>query len=76
MGYVLMRVVINVMFNGIENEVVVNDGIGFVCFFATSFVIGFISYTTKLDRNSIHYYLFLSLSLLFELSKFQWQCSL
>jgi hypothetical protein len=45
------------MFNGIVNQVAVNDGIGFVHFFVTSFVIGFISCTTKLGQNSIHCYL-------------------
>jgi hypothetical protein len=43
-------------------------------FFTNSFVNRFIFYhTTSLGRNSIQYYLFLSLNLLFALSKFQWQ---
>ncbi len=46
------------MVNGITNETTVNDGIGFVFFSATSFVTGFISCTTKLGQNSIHYYFF------------------
>jgi hypothetical protein len=41
-----MRIVIDFMFNKIVDEVMVKDGIGFVRFFATSFVIGLISYTT------------------------------
>jgi hypothetical protein len=47
------------MFNGIVDEAMVNDGIGFFHFSTTSFVIGFISYTTtSLGQNSIHYSLF------------------
>jgi hypothetical protein len=41
-----MRIVINFMFNKIADESMVKDGIGFVRFFATSFVIGLISHTT------------------------------
>ncbi len=52
-SYVLMRRVIY----KIINETFINDGTIFVCFSATSFVTGFISYmTTKLCQNSIHYY--------------------
>ncbi len=74
--YVLMRAIINFIFNGIIDEVVVNDGTRFVHFSMTSFVTGFISYTTRLCQNSIHHYIFLSLSLFFGLFKFQWQCFL
>jgi hypothetical protein len=41
-----MRIVIDFMFNKIANEAMVEDGTGFVRFFATSFVIGLISHTT------------------------------
>jgi hypothetical protein len=36
------------MFNGIADETMVNDGIGFVRFSTTSFVIEFISCTTTI----------------------------
>jgi hypothetical protein len=52
-----MKVVINFMFNGIADEATVNDGIGIVYFFMTSFVIRFISCTTRLCQNTIHCYL-------------------
>jgi len=55
-----MKIVVGFMFYKITDELVVNDGIKFVCFFVTFFVIKFISYTTIcLGRNSIHYYLLL-----------------
>ncbi len=57
MNCIFMKAVISFSFNNITNEVVVNDGIRFVRFFVTSFVIGFISCTTKLCWNSIHFYL-------------------
>jgi hypothetical protein len=41
LNYVHMRAIINFMFNGIIDEVVVNDGTKFVHFFVTSFVTGF-----------------------------------
>jgi hypothetical protein len=45
---ILMREVINFMFNGIVDEAVANDGTKFVCFYVTSFIIRFNSCTTKL----------------------------
>ncbi len=54
---ILIRVVINFMFNGIANEVTVIDGTKFVYFFATSFVIGLSSSTNRLGWNSNHYYI-------------------
>jgi hypothetical protein len=58
MSQVLMKIVVDFMFNRIANEAIVDDGIGFVCFFVTSFVTRFITCTTtNLGWNSIHYYL-------------------
>lgn len=55
---VLMKVAINFMFNGIIDEITINDGTIFVCFSMTSFTTIFISCTTKLCQNSFHNYLF------------------
>jgi hypothetical protein len=53
-----MKIDVDFMFDGIAKEAPIDDGIGFVCSFATSFVIGFIYCTiTSLGRNSIHCYL-------------------
>ncbi len=58
LSYVLMKTIVNFMFNGIVDEALVDDGIKFICFSTTSFVTRFISYTsTSLGQNSIHYYL-------------------
>lgn len=54
---IFIQVVINFVFNKIVDEVAINDGTGFVCF-STNFVVTiFISYFTRLCRNSIHNYL-------------------
>ncbi len=54
---VLIKVVIIFLFNGIADEIAVNDGTRFVYFFTSSFITRFSFYTTKLGRNSIHNYL-------------------
>jgi hypothetical protein len=58
LSYILMRAIVDFMFNRIANETTINDGTKFVGFFVTSFVTRFISYTTtSLGQNSIHCYL-------------------
>jgi hypothetical protein len=52
-----MKKIVDFMFNGIADKTLINDVTKFVCFSATPFVIGFISYTTiSLGQNSIHCY--------------------
>ncbi len=39
-SYVLVKIDVDFMFNGITNKTMIDDGTEIVCFFATSFVIG------------------------------------
>ncbi len=48
LNYILVKIVVDFMFNGIADETMVNDGTRFVRFSATSFVIEFISCTTTI----------------------------
>jgi hypothetical protein len=59
---VLIKAVVNFMFNGIADETTINDGIRCIHFSTTSFVTQLRSYTNRLDQNSIHYYLFFILN--------------
>jgi hypothetical protein len=76
LSYVLMGAIINIMFNEIVNETIINDGTKFVCFFVCFFVITFFCILLGCAKIPFIATSFLSLSLLFELLKFQWQCSL
>jgi hypothetical protein len=58
LSYILMRIIVDFMFNEITNEATINDGTKFVGISLTSFVTKFISCTTiNLGQNSILGYL-------------------